>query len=95
MGREPHQGSTILLVDDDDEIRVGIKGALERTGYRVKAAYDEQDAIERAQSVNPDLIRLELGWMPPLRALNIGCRIRADAKLSKDVTVVVYANRAD
>jgi CheY-like chemotaxis protein len=87
--------ATILLVDDIDEYRVMMKQGLERKGYRVRTAYDEQDAIERAQCVRPDLILLSMGRVSPLQTLDMGCRIRNDAKLGDDVKVVVYADQED
>jgi DNA-binding response OmpR family regulator len=61
----------------------------------VKTAYDEQDAIERADYMRPDLILLEMGRVSPLQTLDMGCRIRSDAKAGDHVKVVVYADRAD
>jgi two-component system OmpR family response regulator len=95
MRVETRMSATILLVDDADEYRALIKRGLERRGYRVKTACDEQDAIERAQCVRPDMILLEMGRVPPLRTLDMGCRVRSDAKIGDGVNVVVYADRAD
>jgi two-component system OmpR family response regulator len=95
MGRDTNAGATILLVDDIDEYRNLIKRGLELRGYRVKTAYDELDAIERAQCVRPDMILLEMGRMPTLQTLDMGCRIRSDAQVGDEVKVVVYADRAD
>lgn len=95
MMGETRAAATILLVDDIDEYRALIKQGLEGYGYRVRTAYDEQDAIERAQCVRPDLILLEMGRVSPLQTLDMGCRIRSDAKVGAGVKVVVYANHAD
>ena len=92
MGAETSRSATILLVDDIDEYRALIKRGLERSGYSVKTAYDEQDAIERASCVRPDLILLEMGRNPPLQTLDMGCRIRSNAMLGDGVKVVVYAD---
>ena len=92
MGAEKNGSATILLVDDMDEYRALIKQGLERSGYSVKTASDEQDAIERASCVRPDLILLEMGRTPPLQTLDLGCRIRSDARLGDGVKVVVYAD---
>lgn len=95
MARAMNTDATILLVDDMDEARNLIKRGLESRGYRVKTAYDESDAIERAQCVRPDMILLEMGRTPTLQTLDMGCRIRSDAKVGDEVKVVVYADRAD
>ncbi|MDQ3255676.1 MAG: hypothetical protein M3R15_17550, partial [Acidobacteriota bacterium] len=38
---------TILLIEDDDDTRSIMKRNLQREGYRVLLAVDEQDALER------------------------------------------------
>lgn len=95
MGRDTKAVATILLVDDVDEYRNLIKRGLEQRGYRVKTAYDESDAIERAQCARPDMILLEMGRIPALQTLDMGCRIRSDARVGDEVMVVVYADRVD
>jgi CheY-like chemotaxis protein len=95
MGRATNTGVTILLVDDMDEPRNLIKRGLESRGYRVKTAYDELDAVERAQCVRPDMILLEMGRTPTRQTLDMGCRIRSDAQVGDEVKVVVYADQAD
>jgi DNA-binding response OmpR family regulator len=95
MGRDTNTGAIILLVDDEDECRNLIKRNLESRGYRVKTAYDELDAVARAQCVPPDMILLEMGKTPTLQTLDMGCRIRSDAKVGDEVKVVVYADRVD
>jgi CheY-like chemotaxis protein len=51
----------VLLVDDDDEVRSILRHGLERAGFRVVAAFDERDAVERAVHDRPGLILLEMG----------------------------------
>jgi CheY-like chemotaxis protein len=92
---ETKKGATILLVDDADEYRALMKLSLERRGYRGKTACDEQNAVESAGCAPPDLILLEMGNVPSLRTLDMGCRIRSDARVGGEVKVVVYADRAD
>lgn len=85
---------TILLVDDDDEVRVALKQGLERGGFRVVAAFDERDAVERASDNSADLILMELGRAPLDTALAAGRRVRQDAGMREDIPVVAYANSA-
>jgi CheY-like chemotaxis protein len=53
---------TILVVDDDDDIRETLKEALEFEGYAVNVAYNGAHAIESLQKMVrlPDLIILDL-----------------------------------
>lgn len=88
-------GRKILLVDDDDEVRSALRRGLEREGFQVVAAFDEQDGAERAAHDPPDLILVELGRVPPLMALAAGRRVRGSTGVSEDVPVVAYADGAD
>lgn len=85
---------TILLVDDDDEVRSALGRGLKRAGFRVVAAFDELDGVERGAHERPDLILVELGRVPQGEALAAGGRVRAGAGIPEDVPVVVYANSA-
>ena len=85
---------TILLVDDDEEVRAALRRGLERQGFRVIAAADEGDGIERAARETPDLILLELGSVPHGDALAVGRRVREGAGLRGDVPLVAYCGHA-
>ena len=58
-------GKTILVVDDEPIFVRIISDRLKRSGYRVIAATDGQEAIERAIQEKPDLILLDV-LMPGL-----------------------------
>lgn len=50
----------ILLVDDDDIHRMGIRDRLEATGYEVESADRGEEAIRLAENTKYDLITLDL-----------------------------------
>jgi two-component system, OmpR family, response regulator CpxR len=50
----------ILLVDDDVELCKLLEELLVRDGYAVEAAHTGRDGLERARSVNPDLVVLDV-----------------------------------
>lgn len=85
---------TILLVDDDDEVRAALRRGLEREGFRVVAAEDERDGIDRASHNKPSLILLELGQVPHGDALALGRRVREGARLGAHVPLVAYCGKA-
>jgi CheY-like chemotaxis protein len=89
-----NSGRTILLVDDDDEVRSVLRRGLEREGFRVVAALDEWDGVERGAHESPDLILMELGRVLPGEALAAGRRVRVGAGIPEHVPVVAYANNA-
>jgi len=57
---------SILVVDDDPDIVLSIRGALEETGARIESARDGNEALAKASEVPPDLMVLDL--MMPKRS---------------------------
>lgn len=62
----------ILVVDDEQPIADILKFNLEKEGYEVICAYDGDEAIELAESEDPDLILLDI--MLPKKDGNEVCR---------------------
>ena len=55
--------SSILVVDDETDIRLLIKEILSEEGYQVHTAADAESASVSYKSENPDLVLLDI-WMP-------------------------------
>ena len=89
MDNESGLNPIILVVEDVQETRDGIKELLKVDGYRVVVARDERDGIEKAQRQCPDLILVSLGGLP-LEVLDSGRRIRESAAAGDDVPVVIF-----
>lgn len=53
----------ILIVDDEEKILQTMQGSLEDEDYEVLTAKDGQEAIDKVQAENPDLIFLDI-WLP-------------------------------
>lgn len=58
----------ILVVDDEKPISEIVKYNLVKEGYEVFTAYDGEEALEKVEEVEPDLIILDLmlpenGWL--------------------------------
>jgi CheY-like chemotaxis protein len=87
--REDRPAATILAVHDVEETRDGIEKLLTADGYRVDAARNEADAIERARYRAPDLILVGLG-LKPLEVIASAARIRRRAGLSEQVPIVIF-----
>ena len=54
---------TILVIDDEKDIRTSLTGILEDEGYHILTAASGSEGIESAQQELPDLILLDI-WMP-------------------------------
>jgi DNA-binding response OmpR family regulator len=85
--------ATIFLVEEDDETRPLLKRNLEKAGYRILLALDEEDAQDRVGGgrLAADLILVNLVGVQPDEALQAGRRIRQHAEL--DVPLVVMAEK--
>jgi two-component system response regulator VicR len=51
---------TILVVDDEPDIRESVKMILEVNGYKVVTAVDGDDCLKKVQENDPDLILLDI-----------------------------------
>lgn len=51
---------TILVVDDDNELRQGLRTLLHKHGYRTLEAGDGEEAKERIVDTSPDLVILDI-----------------------------------
>ena len=54
-------GRKILIVDDDQDLLLGLTPRLKANGYRVISAMDGTSAISVARRETPDLVILDLG----------------------------------
>jgi DNA-binding response OmpR family regulator len=70
------ESTTILLVDDEDAIQKLLTYPLSRDGYRVVAARDGEEALERFGREHIDLVVLDIA-LPKLDGLEVCRRIRA------------------
>ena len=51
---------TILVVDDEPDIRKTVTALLRRQGFTVKTAVNGDDCVKKLQNVKPDLILLDI-----------------------------------
>jgi CheY-like chemotaxis protein len=87
-------GSTILVVDDDDNLREAVSDALEDDGYTVVRAENGAVAIEALRrGPTPCLMVLDL-MMPVLSGWEVLEIVRDDASLARMPIVVMSAMTA-
>ena len=65
---------SILVIEDDDDIRELIEYNLDRGGYRVKSTGDGEDGLRRARQDSPDLVVL-LGGLATSRRTSRETRV--------------------
>jgi CheY-like chemotaxis protein len=87
----------ILVVDDDPDIIKATRRVLESRGYRVIAALNGEECLEKIQEERPDLIILDL-LMPKLNGFGVCRELRDNVKYAdySDIPVlIVTAVRED
>jgi len=81
---------TVLVVDDESQIRTLLRAYLERAGYAVVEAGTGADALNAVQSVQPHLVLLDVG-LPDLDGFEVLRTIRRDS----DLPTILVTARAD
>ncbi|OGO52571.1 MAG: DNA-binding response regulator [Chloroflexi bacterium RBG_16_68_14] len=82
--------NAILVVDDEKNIVQLARLYLEREGFRVEAAYDGAQALEKAKAVRPDLIILDI-MLPEMDGLSV-CR---ELRKTSNVPIIILTARGD
>lgn len=82
------QGQTILVADDEQEVRELVRTILEWENYTVVEATDGEDALAQAQATQPDLILLDVR-MPKMNGLEVLERLQADPALASIPVVML------
>ncbi len=77
----------ILVVDDEESIRISLGGILEDEGYQVLMAENGSDALDIIHEEVPDLVMLDI-WMPGMDGIQTLERIRS---LYQDLTVIMMS----
>jgi DNA-binding response OmpR family regulator len=81
---------TILLVDDEDSVQKLLAYPLERDGYTVIPAQDGEEALERFEREQVDLVVLDV-MLPRLDGLEVCRRLRAQSS----VPIIMLTARGD
>ena len=74
------QYNKILVVDDEVKIVEAIKAYLENSKYQVFTAYDGEEALKQFETVNPDLVVLDL-MLPKISGEDICQKIRKQSRI--------------
>jgi two-component system, OmpR family, response regulator MtrA len=83
---------TILVADDEEDVRELVTYRLTRSGYQVIGAGDGMEAFELATERTPDLMVLDV-MMPKLDGYELTRRVRAEAAL-RSIPVILLTARS-
>ncbi|HVA17051.1 MAG TPA: response regulator, partial [Candidatus Dormibacteraeota bacterium] len=75
------KSATILVVDDEPQIRRVMRATLSAQGYSVVEARDGQEALEKLRTERADLVLLDMN-MPVMDGLEACREIRRDSNVS-------------
>jgi len=87
------RGVSVLLVDDEDQLRRVMKDLLERDGYLVHEARDGVQALDQVDRVAPDIIVLDLN-LPGLDGYGVLAKLRSRPS-TQEIPVIVLTAKGD
>lgn len=91
--QEDVEPATILVVDDDDQVRTSLTDSLIALGHRVITAADGKDALAALQVSEPDLMLLDFA-MPGMNGAEVAKRVRERWPVLPIVFASGYADTA-
>ncbi|CAG0962000.1 Polar-differentiation response regulator DivK [Myxococcaceae bacterium] len=83
---------SILLIEDDERNRYLATFLLERSGYAVESAIDGPSGLDRARSLRPDLILLDI-QLPGMDGYEVATRLKTDPVL-RSIPIVAVTSYA-
>lgn len=87
---EIHVAERILVVDDSRELRTLLGMQLKKQGYSVETAVDGQDGLEKAISLKPQLIIMDI-MMPRMDGFTAAKQIRQEKDLAHTPIILLSA----
>jgi len=85
---------TIMVVDDSLTVRKVTGRLLERQGYLVVTARDGVEAMEKLQSLVPDVMLVDIE-MPRMDGFDLTRNVRSDARLSRVPIIMITSRTAE
>jgi type II secretory ATPase GspE/PulE/Tfp pilus assembly ATPase PilB-like protein/CheY-like chemotaxis protein len=84
---------TVLLVDDEDQLRRVMRDLLEREGYTIAEAADGVEALDQADRFAPDVIVLDLN-LPTLDGYSVLSQLRS-RPATREIPIIVLTAKGD
>ena len=82
--------TTVLVVEDEENLLEALRYNLEREGYAVETAIDGEQALNTARSIRPELVILDV-MLPQLDGFEV-CRI---LRRESDVPILMLTARGE
>ena len=81
----------ILIVDDERDIVIILRLALEKEGFEVSEAYDGVEALQKVALDKPDIILLDI-MMPKMDGHSVNLKLKENPETAK-IPVIVITGR--
>ena len=88
---EKKNNPVIMVVEDNDDNRQLVLKVLDRRGYEAIGVVDGNEALERLNTINPDLILMDIN-LPDMDGYEVTRRIRQQEKFSTLPIVALTAH---
>lgn len=83
----------ILLVDDEKDLVETLSFRLEGQNYEVTKAYDGKEGLDKARTLKPDLIILDL-MLPKMDGYKVCAMLKHDPRYMK-IPIILFTARAE
>ena len=91
---EGAEHKTVLVVDDEEDVREYLEAILEDAGFKVETAVDGEDALAKVQVNPPDLVSLDL-VMPKKSGIRFLYEMKHHKQWAKIPVIIVTAHAHD
>lgn len=85
------EDKTILVVEDEPDVRIFLQTVLEDAGFNVMTAADGEEALQRIRERRPDFISLDL-VLPRKSGHKLLIELKRDKELARIPTLIVTAH---
>ena len=84
---------TILIIDDEQNIRFSVEICLSQAGYKVMTAEDGLTGLQMALEDHPDLILLDI-LLPKMNGMMV-CEVIKNEQITKSIPILVMSAKAE
>ena len=86
-----NQNASILIIDDEEDIRLSLRGIFEDEGWQVSEAGSGTEGLAMALDGDFDLVFLDI-WMPGMDGMGV---LRTLRERGLDIPVIMISGRDD